>query len=150
MPTSRRQFLSRTVHASAGLWVFRGAALGETGSAPAGRARPRRISPNERMGIACIGGGGQGYWDISAVGKRDDIVAIADVDFGMAYKAFKAFPKARQYKDFRKMLEEMDRQIDAVTVSIPDHQHAVAAMTAMRMGKANDYLRRDYRKGWTL
>ena len=47
----------------------------------------------------------------------------------------KSFPKARQYKDFRKMLEEMDRQIDAVTVSIPDHQHAVAAMMAMRMGK---------------
>mgnify|MGYP003427056006 CR=1 FL=1 len=46
------------------------------------------------MGIACIGGGGQGYWDTLAVGKRDDIVAIADVDFGMAYKAFKAFPKA--------------------------------------------------------
>ncbi len=87
------------------------------------------------MDIACIGGGGQGYWDILAVGKRDDIVAIADVDFGMAYKAFKAFPKAKQYKDFRKMLEEMDGRVDAVTVSIPDHQHAVAAMMAMRMGK---------------
>lgn len=135
MPTTRRQFLSRTVYAGAGLWVFRGSALGETGSAPSGRARRRRVSSNEKLRIACIGGGGQGYWDILAVGKRDEIVAIADVDFGMAYKAFKAFPKARQYKDFRKMLEEMNGQIDAVTVSIPDHQHAVAAMMAMRMGK---------------
>jgi hypothetical protein len=136
MPTTRRQFLSRTVYAGAGLWVFKGTVFGESVFAPAGRpARPRRISPNEKMGIACIGGGGQGYWDILAVGKRDDVVAIADVDSAMAYKAFQAFPKARQYKDFRKMLEEMDRQIDAVTVSIPDHQHAVAAMTAVRMGK---------------
>jgi hypothetical protein len=136
MSNTRRQFLSRTVYAGAGLWVLTGAALDDTASAPAGRpARTRRISPNEKLRIACIGAGGQGYWDTLAAGKRDDIVAIADVDFGMAYKAFQAFPKAKQYKDFRKMLEEMDRQIDAVTVSIPDHQHAVAAMTAMRMAK---------------
>ncbi len=135
MLPSRRRFLLQTVYAGAGLWVFRGAVFGEIGSAPAGPLVRRQMSPNEKMGIACIGGGDQGYWDTLAVGKRDDIVAIADVDSGMAYKAFQAFPKATQYKDFRKMLEEIDGQIDGVTVCIPDRQHAVAAMTAMRMGK---------------
>ncbi len=130
-PQTRRHFLYRTLYAGAGLWVLGGAAS----AAPQMPGRPRQISPNERLQIASIGAGGQGYWDIVSTGKRDDIVAIADVDFGMAYKAFKAFPKAKQYKDFRKMLDEMDRQIDAVTVSIPDHQHAVAAMTAIKMGK---------------
>ena len=131
MANTRREFLTRTLYASAGLWVLGGAAP----AASKMPGRPRRISPNETMQIAGIGGGGQGYWDVVSVGKHADIVAIADVDFGMAYKAFKAFPGARQYKDFRRMLEEMDRQIDAVTVSIPDHQHAVAAMMAIRMGK---------------
>src|SRR5262249_25659924 len=45
------------------------------------------------------------------------------------------FPHAKRYNDFRKMLEEMGKQIDAVTVSTPDHTHAPASIMAMRMGK---------------
>ena len=76
--------------------------------------RPRRVSPNEKMAVAGIGAGGQGYWDIVMAGKREEIVAIADVDSAMAYRAFQAFPRAGQYKDFRTMLDEMGERIDAV------------------------------------
>jgi hypothetical protein len=57
------------------------------------------------------------------------------VDDVSAAKTFEKFPKAKRYRDFRKMLEEMDKQIDAVTISTPDHQHYVATITAMKMGK---------------
>ncbi len=89
---TRREFLGHTLHAGAGLWVLGGTAT----AAPQMPSGPRRGSPNDLLQIASIGAGGQGYWDIVSTGKRDDIVAIADVDFGMAYKAFKAFPKAKQ------------------------------------------------------
>ena len=129
--STRRSFLRRSLYAGAGLWVFGDVAL-VAGQMP---ARPRRVSPNEKMAVAGVGAGGQGYWDIVIAGKGEEIVAIADVDSAMAYRAFQAFPRAKQYKDFRKMLDEMGERIDAVTVSTPDHQHAVAAMTAIRMGK---------------
>ena len=52
-----------------------------------------------------------------------------------AAETYKAFPDVKRYKDFRKMLDENDSDIDAVTVTTPDHTHAVIAMTAIRMGK---------------
>ncbi len=48
--------------------------------------------------------------------------------------AFEKFPNAKRFKDFRKVLDEM-RDIDAITVSTPDHTHAVIAMAAMKLGK---------------
>jgi predicted dehydrogenase len=47
----------------------------------------------------------------------------------------KKFPNAKVYQDFRKMLEKEYKNIDAVTVSTPDHMHAPIAMSAMQMGK---------------
>jgi predicted dehydrogenase len=47
-----------------------------------------------------------------------------------------SFPSAARYTDFRKLLDEMAGSIDAVTVSIPDHQHAAATAMALRLGKA--------------
>jgi len=128
---SRRDFLKKTLYAGAGLWV-----VGHAGcTMPQMTARPRRISPNEKMGIAGIGGGGKGSSDIEAASKGNDIIAIADVDFEEAGKTFKKFPNAKKYKDFRKMLDQHARQIDAVTISTPDHQHYVATIMAMRMSK---------------
>ena len=63
------------------------------------------------------------------------MVAICDVDENQLAAASRRFPKAKKYTDFRKMLDEMGKSIDAVTVSTPDHIHAVAAAMAMRMGK---------------
>jgi predicted dehydrogenase len=76
----------------------------------------------------------------------ENIVALCDVDErGAAASApgrrnppgetFARYPQAKRYQDYRKMLDELDRQIDAVVVGTPDHLHAPVAVAAMRRGK---------------
>jgi predicted dehydrogenase len=89
---------------------------------------------NEKLNIAMIGAGGRGRGNLDGV-LSENIVALCDVDERLAYSARQACPNAKFYKDFRKMLEQMRNQIDAVVVSTPDHTHAVAAAMAIRMGK---------------
>src|SRR5205814_7138806 len=60
---------------------------------------------------------------------------LCDVDLTRSGETFKKFPKAKPYRDFRKMFDEMDKEIDAVIVATPDHCHAVAAMAAIKRGK---------------
>ena len=91
---------------------------------------------NSKIGVACVGVGGKGDSDCnSAAGCGGNIVAICDVDEGTLNRKGQKFPEAKKYKDFRKMLTEVEKSIDAVTVSTPDHCHGVAAAMAMRMGK---------------
>jgi predicted dehydrogenase len=124
---SRRQFLTRT-----------SLALGA-----AGLAFPyvgNVLGANNRIAVACIGVGGKGDSDSSDAARcGGTIVALCDADKNtLAKKAnqFKdKFPNAKQYTDLRKMLDEMGKTIDAVTVSTPDHTHGVAAIRAMKMGK---------------
>ena len=124
---TRRQFLSRTLLAA-------GAA---TLSFPyVGRV----LGANERINIACIGVGGKGDSDSSdAASCGGNIVAICDVDDNTRAskaKEFAAkFPQVKQFRDYRKLLDTMGKDIDAVTVSTPDHHHGVAAIRAMKMGK---------------
>jgi predicted dehydrogenase len=66
--------------------------------------------------------------------KLANIYALCDVDEERAGNTFKGYPKAKIYKDFRKMLEK-EKSIDAVVISTPDHTHAVASMMAIKMGK---------------
>lgn len=98
------------------------------------RVIPRKLSPNEKLNIAGIGVGGMGQGDIMNC-QSETIVALCDVDFVRAAETFYKLPNAKKYKDFRIMLEEMDKEIDAVTISTPDHVHAPAAYMAMKMGK---------------
>jgi len=63
------------------------------------------------------------------------VVALCDVDDERAAGSYKAFPKARRYKDFREMFDKEAKHIDAVSVGTPDHIHAVASMAAIRAGK---------------
>ena len=91
-------------------------------------------SPNEKLSIAGIGAGGQGGWDIGNCAS-ENIVALCDVDDRRCEDSVKRFPKAKRYRDFRKMFDEMDKQIDAVVVGTPDHTHAPAAAMGMQMGK---------------
>ena len=65
----------------------------------------------------------------------ENIVALCDVDENTLGNAASRFPKAKKYFDFRQMLENEERQIDAVQVSTPDHIHAPASVMAMKMGK---------------
>ena len=85
--------------------------------------------------MASIGLNGKGLSDSRDAGRAGDMVAICDVDENNLNAASVTFPKAKKYYDFRKMLEEMEKSIDAVTVSTPDHCHAPAAAMAMRMKK---------------
>ena len=62
-------------------------------------------------------------------------MALCDVDARSAARAFGQFPKAKKFGDFRKMLDAMHRQIDAVVVSTPDHMHAPISLAAMQLGK---------------
>jgi predicted dehydrogenase len=94
---------------------------------------PGRTPPSEKLNVACIGAGGQGQRNAGQV-AGENIVALCDVDDKQAAETFGLYPKARKYRDFRKMLEK-EKSIDAVIVSTPDHTHAVATMMAIKMGK---------------
>ena len=91
---------------------------------------------NEKLNIALIGVGGRGRWFVGTIPKLGtNVVAMCDVNDRKAGLSFEEIPKAKKYHDFRKMLSEMDKQIDAVVIATPDHTHAVASAMAMKMGK---------------
>lgn len=89
---------------------------------------------NEKLNIAIIGCGGRGGGNIDGV-SGENIVALCDTNDTTCAEAAKSFPNAKRYADFRVMLDEMHRQIDAVVISTPDHTHTPAAVMAMQMGK---------------
>lgn len=89
---------------------------------------------NEKLNIALIGAGGRGRGNLDGV-ISENIVALCDVDERLAHSARQAVPNAKFFKDYRKMLEQMRKEIDAVVVSTPDHTHAVASAMAIRLGK---------------
>jgi predicted dehydrogenase len=91
-------------------------------------------SPNEKLNIASIGAGGKAYSDITGC-SSENIVALCDVDEVRAERMFKKYDKVPKYKDFRRMLDEQSRNIDAVIVTIPDFMHATAANWCMERGK---------------
>ncbi len=90
-------------------------------------------SPNEKLDIGVIGLGGRGSANLNGV-AGENIVALCDVDDERAGKAYDKFSKARKFYDFRVMFEEMEKQIDAVVISTPDHAHFHPAMMAMERG----------------
>jgi predicted dehydrogenase len=124
--TNRRHFLKSSAAASVGFWV-------------AGRQtwadELASKSPNERINVACIGIGGKGDSDSIEVAKHADLVAICDVDDNRLAGKNRHYPRAEPFGDFRKMFDKMGKGIDAVTISTPDHTHAVATMMAIKLGK---------------
>jgi hypothetical protein len=121
---TRRQFLRYSALAAAG------AATLTSYSQP----RPRRLGAGDKLRLACVGAGGKGESDVQDCGG-EEIVALCDVDEGMAGKSRQSFPNAKFYFDWREMLEKEGKNIDAVTVSTPDHLHALVASAAIKMGK---------------
>jgi hypothetical protein len=117
---NRRSFLRSA--AATGFWV-------------AGTVVSRSNSPSERVRFGCIGVGGKGESDTADAAKYGAVVALCDVDDHTLAAAAAKYLRAKRYNDFRRMLDEMGKAIDAVTVSTPDHCHAVASAMAMRMGK---------------
>ncbi len=90
-------------------------------------------APSDKLNIAGIGVGGIGRRNLHNI-KGQNIVALCDVDWDYAAKTFKEFPDAQKYEDFRRMLDEMEDEIDAVVIGTPDHTHYVTAAEAMRRG----------------
>jgi hypothetical protein len=92
---------------------------------------------NGKLSVACVGIGGKGQSDTDAC-AGENIVALCDTDTGSgAYRTqTKKYPDAKFFKDYRQMLDQMGDRIDALTVSTPDHMHAMVATAAMKRNKA--------------
>lgn len=97
----------------------------------------RHTAPSDKLNVAGIGSGGKGIVNLTNTFNEgsDNIVALCDVDDRSAVKARENWPKAPYYRDYREMLDKEGDRIDAVTVSTPDHMHAVQALEAMKRGK---------------
>jgi predicted dehydrogenase len=151
---TRRTFVKRAALAACGGWVLRDARS----------ARSYHANDKLNVAVVGVGGMGAvnlnlvaganvtirpGYRIEAADASEatgENIVALCDVDQrGAAASApgrrnppgesFARYPRAKKYRDYRRMLDEMDRQIEAVLVGTPDHSHAPASVTAMRHGK---------------
>ena len=124
MNTKRREFLvgSSTLTLTLPFW-----------------ARTAHSSANNegRLRLASVGVAGMGGSDLSSLSSHAqvDVVALCDVDSKRLKSAGEKHPNAKQFSDYRKMLDEMQNEIDAVQVSTPDHTHAPAALSAMSRGK---------------
>src|SRR5437016_2456209 len=123
MKFNRRQFLRASAVSTGAFMVLPAGVIGLRAGA----------SPNEKLNIAGIGIGGQGASDLNNM-ESENIVALCDVDKNHAGHVFKKYPEAKQYTDYRKMLDEM-KEIDAIVVATPDHLHAFASMEGIRRGK---------------
>ncbi|NUO79692.1 Gfo/Idh/MocA family oxidoreductase [candidate division KSB1 bacterium] len=141
---SRRQFLGSTATAVAAFTIVPRHVLGGPGHVP----------PSDKLNLACVGIGGRGRADLFSV-RSENIVAVCDVDDEqmantLNYKLSNEgqtqesaeitellgrLQNAKKYRDYRKMLDENHKSIDAVVVATPDHTHAVIAMAAIKMGK---------------
>lgn len=94
-------------------------------------------APSDTLYVAGIGVGGKGESDIAMFAKsgKATISFLCDVDDRRAAKSIAAFPQAKYYKDYREMLDKESKSFDAVSVSTPDHMHAIQALAAMELGK---------------
>ena len=124
--SSRRSFLKNTAITAAGFFIVPRHVLGRG-----------FVAPSDRLIVAGIGVGGKGESDLAAFFKsgKADIAFLCDVDDRRAANSVKAFPKAKYYKDWREMLDKEAKNFDAVSVSTPDHNHAVQTLAAMQLGK---------------
>ena len=143
---TRRNFLTTTTAATAALTIIPSVAMGKTLGHQA---------PSDTMNVVLIGSGNQGSGDITSICKpevaaaaqggfamaskpgTEKLVGVCDVDwgYGPVQGTFAKYPSAKKYKDWRVMLDEMGKSIDAVVVATADHSHANPTATAITMGK---------------
>jgi predicted dehydrogenase len=121
--STRRQFVGTAGAAVGACLVVPRHLLAASGQTP----------PSEKLNIAGVGVGGMGQHNLGQC-RDENIVALCDVDADYAGKTFAQYPRAKRYKEFRVMLDRQ-KDIDAVIVATPDHNHAVVALAAIRQGK---------------
>lgn len=125
---NRRDFLKNSAMAAAGFYVVPRHVLGGSGY----------TAPSDTLYIASVGAGGKGASDIQHFADSGDakIAYLCDVDDRRSAATRKKFPDAPYYHDWRKMFDKESDNFDAVSVSIPDHNHAIVALNAMKRRKA--------------
>jgi len=132
--TSRREFIQRSLMATAGLSLPAFVNAGQLD------ALARKISPNDRINIGLIGAKGMGWSNMSSFLKMPQIhcVAIADIDERVLNERAADVEKLRGkkpklYNDYRKMLENKD--VDVVIIGTPDHWHCLNLVDSLSAGK---------------
>jgi len=123
---SRRKFLQRSGAAALGMTIIPSVAMGKSFSG--------KTAPSDKLNIAGVGIGGRGFAVLKDV-ESQNIVSLCDVDWKYSKPVFDRYPNAKKYYDFRKMYDEIGKDIDAVVVATADHTHAIVAANAMTMGK---------------
>lgn len=124
---SRRDFVKTASLAAAGFMIVPRHVLGGKGF----------IAPSDRLIVAGVGAGGKGESDLTGFvsGGKADVGFLCDVDERRAANSVKRFPKAKYYKDWREMMDKESKNFDAVSVSTPDHNHAIITLSAMQLKK---------------
>lgn len=128
MPNAnRRKFIKKTASAAAGFIIIPRFVLGGKGY----------TAPSDKLLIAGVGVGGKGRSDLNNFYEsgKAEIAYLCDVDDRRSAESVKKYPKAKYYKDWREMFDKESKNFDAVSVSTPDHNHAVIAMAAMQLKK---------------
>ncbi len=125
--TSRRYFFFGSLLAGA-------IPTGGFGSVPSLRALGYKPF-YDKLNVAAIGCGGRGAEILREAATTENIVALCDVDLDRGAPSMKRFEKLPVYRDFRSMLDKEGKNIDAVTIAIPDFMHAAVALAYMQAGK---------------
>ena len=121
---TRREFIGATAAAFAAFSIVPRHVVAGSG----------KLAPSDKMNIGCVGVGGmQGAHDVGNV-SGENIYAICDVDENFLNKAAEKYPNAKKYRDFREMLDKEQKNLDGVTITIPDHMHASVSLWAMERG----------------
>ncbi len=121
---SRRKFVTATTATAAGLTILPSNVIAGLG----------HKAPSDKLNIAAIGIGGKGVHNLRNM-KSENIVALCDVDWKYSQPVFDRWPKAKKFKDWRLMYEEMHKEFDALVIATADHTHAITAGHGMTMGK---------------
>ena len=122
---NRREFLKTTAVGGVGLWVVGSGGVGPgQGGQREGQRRHHRGRRPGRMPTST------GFPRPGATSSRS-----ATSTTTTWARPPRSTPTPHTYNDFRKMLDERHKEIDAVVVATPDHTHAVAAAAAMKLGK---------------
>ena len=132
---TRGNFLKKAALATSGFYILPRFVLGGKGF----------VAPSDKLYIAAIGCNGEGVNDIrhfaTATKKNTEIAFLCDVDDRQSAERRKEFPRAKYYNDWREMYAKESKHFDAVTVAIPDHNHAMVGLRAMQMKK---HLQKNY------
>ncbi len=118
---TRRGILKSAAALGAGVW------LGTS-------SRAASTAANGKLNVAFVGVAGRGARNLAALAPLVNVAALCDVDSQRLTAAASEHSQASKWSDFREMLDQQS-DLDAVSISTPDHLHACIAVSAMRLGK---------------